>query len=287
MTRTPPDFLRTADLQADFGLTVDSLRPHPGGFGSACWVVDDRWFVKVWHDPTPPTGLGVLQDLQDLGLPVPAPLPTISGKLHATQRGKHYAVFPYVRGRTATSDDWRQTARALRQVHALTPIHLPHGTLDEPQIRRLAEHLDHPWISDRRDEVAAAISRLDQVVARAGAQQVRQVICHTDLHGLNLLLDDNDQLAAILDWDQAVLGAREHDVWVAAEGPALEAFLTEYGARDLDPDHLEYALLSRGLRDMAARVFGETDRPGVDTWGFGRLARLDSDLARFRPYCRR
>jgi len=90
---------------------------------------------------------------------------------------------------------------------------------------------------------------------------------------------------AILDWEQAVLGPREHDVWMAAEGGRGRQFLAEYGASDLDRDHLEYALLARALRDMEARVRTETDRPGVDTWGFRRMAKLDRDLEMFRPYC--
>ena len=92
-------------------------------------------------------------------------------------------------------------------------------------------------------------------------------------------------VAAILDWEDAVIGPREHDVWIAAEGPHLEPFLAEYGAHDLDLDHLEYALLARGLRDMSARVLGEVDQPGVVTWGFDRIARVDSDLKVFREYC--
>src|SRR5262249_36518210 len=93
------------------------------------------------------------------------------------------------------------------------------------------------------------------------------------------------EVAAILDWEYAVIGPREYDVWIAAEGQHLTAFLDEYGAHDLDLDHLEYALLSRALRDLAARVLSGVDRPGVDTWGFDRIARLDRDLQGFRAYC--
>jgi hypothetical protein len=28
-----------------------------------------------------------------------------------------------------------------------------------------------------------------------------------------------------------------------------------------------------------------TDRPAMNTWGFRRIARLDSDLEMFRPFC--
>ena len=68
-------------------------------------------------------------------------------------------------------------------------------------------------------------------------------------------------------------------------GDQGERFLAEYGARDLNLDHIEYALLARALRDMAARVLSGTDRPGVYTWGFRRIAKLDRDLAMFRPFC--
>jgi hypothetical protein len=284
-TPTPQELIQNSDLRQDYGVAVSTLRPHAGGFESDCWVADDVWFVKVWRQQKPPTGLGLLHELQALGLPVPAPIPTVSGPLYATWQGRPYAIFPYVRGRTATTDDWRQTAQALRRVHELGHVGLPHGTMDEPEIRQLAKRLDHPWIADRRDEVAEAISRLEQAIERASTKVVRQVICHRDFIGLNLILDDDGQLAAILDWDQAVLGPREHDVWIAAESEHLESFLTEYGARDLDIDHIEYALLARALADMAARVLGEVDRPGVDTWGFRRIAKLDHDLTLFRPYC--
>ena len=50
---------------------------------------------------------------------------------------------------------------------------------------------------------------------------------------------------------------------------------------DLDPTHLEFGLLRRVLDDLAARVVKEVDRPGVVTWGFDRLARVDATLALF------
>jgi hypothetical protein len=275
-----------ADLEKDFGLGVDVLRRHVGGFESDCWVADEKWFVKVWKQVGPPDGLGMLEQLRGLGLPVVAPIPAVSGELYALHDGRPYAVFPYIQGRTATHDDWRVTAQALRQVHEVVPPDLPQVTVDEPEIRQLAQRLDHPWIVDRQGEVAGAIRRLDEAITRASATPVREVLCHRDFGALNLMLDDDGEVAAILDWEQAVIGPREYDVWIAAEGHHLESFLTEYGAHDLDLDHLEYALLARGLRDMAARVLGNVDRPGVDTWGFDRIARLDRDLAVFRAYCR-
>ncbi|MEU4196537.1 aminoglycoside phosphotransferase family protein [Kribbella sp. NPDC026611] len=272
------------DLARDYGLTTSALQPHPGGFRTDAWVVDRRWFVKLWPAGEKPTGLETLSELAALGLPVIEPVRTVRGELSAMADDRAYAVFPYVEGRTATWDDWRVAARALRQVRDVPPrVDLPAGNLDEPHIWELGRNLDHPWIVDRRDEVAAAIERVRDVIA--GLKPVREVVCHTDFHGLNLLLDDEGEVLAILDREDAVIGPREHDVWVAAEGPQVVEFLEEYGVRDLDLGHLEYALLARGLRDMSARVLQEVDRPGVDTWGFDRIRRVDRMLEVFRAYC--
>ena len=60
-------------------------------------------------------------------------------------------------------------------------------------------------------------------------------------------------------------------------------FLDAYGVGDLHVDvtHIEYGLLRRALGDLASRVVAEADQPGVTTWGFDRLARVDDTLALF------
>jgi spectinomycin phosphotransferase len=271
------------DLAHDYGLKTDAFLPHPGGFESDCLVADGTWFIKVWRGSEPPSRLDLLDELRAAGLPVPAPIQTKAGELYAWWNGRPYAVFRFVQGRTARDDDWRLTAQALKRVHELDGIDLPYGSMEETEIWRLRDRLDHPWIKDRGHEVAANIQRLEGAIERARAKAVPHVVCHRDFLGQNLLIN-NGQVAAILDWE-AVLGPREHDLWIAAEGSHGEQFLAEYGSRDLDLDHLEYALLARALRDMAARVLTETDRPGVQTWGFQRIARLERDLEMFRPFC--
>jgi aminoglycoside phosphotransferase (APT) family kinase protein len=266
-----------SDLRRDYGLDVIELVPHAGGWESVCWVADDEWFVKTWHDAGR-ANLGLLIELAARGLPVPAPLPNPN---HAP-----YAVFPYVHGRPADHDgDWRVTARALRAVHDVTGVDVPPTTLDEREcIDGLRDRLEHPWIADRADVVTRAVDRLEEVIERARATVVPSVLVHNDFGGQNLLIDDDGEVAAIVDWDWAMRAPREHDLWIAAEGPHITEFLDEYGACDLDATHLEYGLLARGVRDLAARVVSETDRPGVDTWGFDRIAKVDRDLAIFRPY---
>ena len=272
------------DLERDYGLTVDQLVPHDGGFATEGWVANRRWFVKRWKDGAQPLGLTQLAELHALGLPVVEPLRTVRGELSALSGSQAYAVFPYVEGRTATWDDWQVVADALRRVHE-APLHvsLPPADVSEPHIRNLSQYLRHPWIADRADVVSTAIARLDDV--RSRLEPVREVVCHTDFHGLNVLIGSRGEVAAILDWENAVIGPREYDLWVAADGEPLVEFLDAYGADDLDADHLEFALLARGLRDLAARVMNDVDRPGVDTWGFDRINAVDRNLEIFEQYC--
>jgi aminoglycoside phosphotransferase (APT) family kinase protein len=85
-------------------------------------------------------------------------------------------------------------------------------------------------------------------------------------------VDDDGEVIAIIDWDHAALAPREHDLWMLLDEERSNGLLTAYGERDLDATHLEYALLARALRDLAARVHNEVDRPGIEQWGFRRLA---------------
>src|SRR5437764_13879477 len=138
--RLPPPTV--SDLDRDYGLEVSAFEPHEGGFGSACWVVGGRWFIKVFREG-PPQQLELLEGLRDRDLPVVAPRRTASGAPSATLRksGVAYAVFPLVHGRPATDADWREMARAMRQLHGTGGVELPRTTIDEPCIVDLPARL--------------------------------------------------------------------------------------------------------------------------------------------------
>lgn len=271
-----------AELRRDVGLAAITFEPWPVGFESECWVVDEQWFVKLWRDDKHPVDLALLDQLADRGLPVPRPLRSDPMR---TERGYRYAVFPYVRGRHATGDDWAVVARALRRVHDVPIKGLDLPTLsptDEPLVD-LRRQLDHPWIADRADELSLWLDRFEFVLRAARATEVPQVLSHDDFGGANLLLDDEGAVIAMLDWDWARLGPREHDLWLVIDESHPRLFLDAYGSSDvtLDLTHLEFGLLRRALGDLAARVVEETDRLGVTTWGFDRLQRIDDTLALF------
>jgi hypothetical protein len=260
-------------LRRNYDIDARSIEPIAGGWEADCFVVDDTWFVKAWRRE-PPTNLALLDQLAQRGLPVVPPRPTTDGRWSTPM----CAVFPFVRGHRAP-DEPVLIAGLLRRVHAIRDVDLPHTTTDEWCIGYLREHLDHPWIADRRDELAAAVDRLEAVTERARTGPPSpHVLVHNDLYGDNVLVDDDGEVLAILDWDHACLAPREHDLWMLTDHERPGDLLTAYGASDLDAIHLEFALVARALRDLAVRVHEESDRPGVDEWGFRRLARVDTVL---------
>jgi Ser/Thr protein kinase RdoA (MazF antagonist) len=246
------------------------FEPLDGGFVARCWS-DGRQVLKVWDDGLPPT----LAALAQLDLPVVAPLAT------ATVAGWGVAVFPFVAGRPGCDADATALARTMRRMHDHPLVELPVHPIEEAwAIATMREHLDHPWIADRRHEIEAQLVRLEGVIEQARASSQPSVVCHTDFGAHNALIDEaSGDVVAILDWDYARLAPREHDLWAAFDEPDPAAYLEAYGADVvLDLTHLEYALLARAVRDATARVVAERDREGIDTWGFDRWRRVDANL---------
>lgn len=276
MRRTAPPPTRT-EVRDAFGVDIGELRPRAGGFEADAFT-DGRWFVKRWHDTPDDRALALTHELATRGFPVPAAVRGVDGQHTADHDGKRYAVFPFVRGRDATWDQHADIAAVMRDLHAIGDLDLPRVESNLGYGSKLVELVDHPWLAEYRGEVEAHVDRLEDALERANAIDVSHVVCHYDMQPHNVLVDDDGRLVAVVDWCWGELAPREHDLFICFDGPDPAAFVREYGAERVDLTHLEYALLARGVRDLAARVYNEVDRDGIEPWGFARMRRLDADL---------
>jgi Ser/Thr protein kinase RdoA (MazF antagonist) len=280
-TASPPT---SSAVAAHFGIDLGELRPAQGGFESDGFT-DGTWFIKLFRfEPETDATLALTGELAGRGLPVPAAVRAVDGTYTGEHDGKRYAVHPFVAGREGTWVDSDAIARSMRALHEIADLDVPSPPIEEWCVDEVRDRRDHPWLADRRDEVTVYVDRLEAVIDRANATDVPMVVCHHDLLPHNTLFDETGQVAALLDWGYTWMAPREHDLFSAFDAPDPVAFLESYGASDLDATHLEYALLARAVRDLAARVVNEHDRPGVDTWGFDRWRRLDADLELVAPF---
>lgn len=276
---------KAGQVREAFGVEVGELRACPGGFEADVFT-DGRWFVKLWRQPADgDAALALTVELADRGIPVPPAQRAVDGSYTGEHLGRRYALFPLRRRTLGLGGRYEAIAHAMRAVHDIPELALPRTELREWCIEALRDRQDHPWIGDRRDEVMAAVDRLEAVIERARAVEVPHVVCHHDLFPHNVLIGSGGRIAALLDWGQAMLAPREHDLFAALCEDDTVRFLRAYGAEGLDLTHLEYARLARSLRDLAVRVCDEVDLEGINTWGFDGLRRVDADLMLAPPFC--
>ena len=322
-------------VRAAYGLAAEELTFVPEGYVAACYAVqctrNERYFLKLWPNTVVGSegaarlaaSLALVRALYERRLltNVPYPLPTREGALSATFAGSPFAVFPFLPGRVAphwpglTQTVRDEFARVLAAIHRATPALadvLPRREIfdvsfegdlladltavaaleshERPALIELAE-----LIVPRRPEILTQLDRLHRLQDVVRRLDGPLVLCHTDMGGENLLIDDRNRLF-VLDWDDATVAPPEHDLQSGLQsslGEGFESFLRVYlasgGNGHLSLDHFAFYLLRRNLGDMAVRFHrllteATTDLEatdllhGMDAWGFAQWRVLDQRL---------
>jgi spectinomycin phosphotransferase len=159
------------------------------------------------------------------------------------------------------SPQWRERVRDLqRQVE--------NGSFREPIAAKLAN-----FIRATSNEIGYLITRTGELAAGLQSRSHELVLCHTDVHGANLLITNNDRFY-IVDWDAPLLAPKERDLmfvgggidtlWESERDESL--FYEGYGNVILDLPVLAYYRYERVIEDLAA--YGEqlllTEEGGAD-----------------------
>ena len=114
-------------------------------------------------------------------------------------------------------------------------------------------------ILPRQDQIAADLAILKGLQSYARNTDKSKVICHTDLHGGNLMTDAEGTLY-ILDWENALIAPPEHDLFFfAGENGFWELFWPHYTRHyreaSIDPEILRFYFYRRALEDVADFIF--------------------------------
>ncbi|MDX6262352.1 MAG: spectinomycin phosphotransferase [Kribbellaceae bacterium] len=298
-----------------YGLAFEGLRFIPVGWVAAGYEVrvgDERYFLKLWPGGRDAAGavarLPLVLRLHELGFRVPYPVATAGGALSGSVAAGVVALFPFLPGVTPAGwPRWPAAAldelgRMIAALHAATPelsVVLPHERFLIPVADELRLHLSDRAVKPDRGAVMDQLERLEGLQSAVRRLPAQYVVCHADLVGDNILVDDAGRVSAV-DWDAAYLAPPELDLAMLLHGEqptddqAFRRALAVY-PRDvpLSEDLFAFFLLRRYLDDYTARVLrlhqDELDpaeaadaHDGLRRWGSEQWLHLDRTLGLIR-----
>lgn len=277
-------------LSSNYGIEVTTLTFLPLGadMNASVYKAEVRnqssYFVKLKRGHGHDISTFIISLLHDAGIQqVILPITTKSG--HATQQLDNFTliVYPFVEGRDGfcsdlADDQWVMLGKVMRQVHEINlPSHVQlmirreeYSPKWREAVRSLYVHIES---EPSGDEIAlklvafirkhmASIHRLvdqaEQLSKKIKDQSHKFVLCHSDIHGGNVLIDGKDTFY-IVDWDEPMMAPKERDlmfigggvanVWNKSHEEAL--FYKGYGETEINMSLLAYYRHERIVEDIA------------------------------------
>ena len=212
-----------------------------------------------------------------------APLETRSGGGWADFGDFKMILYPFIEGKDGfemeLSDHHRQSlGTALKGIHtAQVPPELKNLIPQEsfsPQwresLKSFQTQVENNFFADatavklvefikfKQSEITRLVNRAEQLGSELQSKALELVLCHTDMHGGNILISENNELY-IVDWDNPILAPKERDlmfigggideIWKSEREEAV--FYQGYGKTEIDLAALAYYRYERIIEDLA------------------------------------
>ncbi len=281
-------------LITDYGIEVTTLTFLPLGADlnvslyKAQAVDRSCYFVKVKHGHHHDISVAIAKLLHEAGIQqIIPPIKTTHGQPIHYIDDCTLIVYPFIDGQNGfssnlTDDQWVILGKALRQIHEIeVPSSIQNQVRREtysPQWREIVKQLfTHIEVKLIDDEIAMKLIRfmkentkaIFRLVDRAHelgqkikSQPTKFVLCHSDIHGGNVLIHGNN-LIYIVDWDDPIMAPKERDLMFIGGGVANvwnkpreeEFFYKGYGATEVNVAMRAYYRHERIVEDIA--VYGQ------------------------------
>lgn len=281
-------------LSSDYGIKITTLTFLPLGadMNASAYRAEtyekSTYFVKIMRGCVQDVSVLLLGLLQDAGVQqIVPPIKTSQGQLAQQLDDFTLVVYPFVEGqdgfsRNLTDAQWVLLGKLLRQVHEMgVPPSIQAMIRREdysPQWREAVRSL-YAYIESEPhcDDVAlkfmlfmkkhtVAIHRLmnraEQLGRKVQNQNPEFVLCHSDIHGGNVLMDNNHAIY-VVDWDHPIIAPKECDLMFIGGGVAnvwnkpqeIALFYEGYGKTEVNSAILAYYRHERIVEDIA--VYGQ------------------------------
>ncbi len=281
-----------ACVREAYGLSVDQVVFLPLGAdgNTAVYRLTSNppvYFLKLRGGLFDETSVTLPQCLNERGInQIISPLPTKTGWFW-THLGTYTVIlYPFVTGRNVyevnlSDRHWHELGAALKQVHtAVIPPAITNHIRQEdysPQWREsvkrslvLAASSDFAdpiaaqvvaLLRTKRAEILDLVGRAERLAQTLQSQSPEFIVCHSDLHAGNILVDEAHDTFYIVDWDEPILALKERDLMYAGGGlmgrwrtPDEEEalFYTGYGSQAaINQAALAYYRYERIVQDIA------------------------------------
>ena len=278
-------------LKNEYGLLVEeiSLLPLGADTGTSVYRAVTRdgtsYFLKLRKREFNEASVAVPNFLSGLSIRQVIPsLPTRGGQFWTNLNSFKVILYRFVEGQPGldikmSKQQWFEFGAALKRFHSADiPAHLTGNiqrdefsprwretvkmflrhtekeTFIEPTAMELADLL-----RSKNDKILEIIKRADQLAQRLREQSLEFILCHSDIHGYNLLIDQQGALY-IVDWDGLTFAPKERDLMFIGGGhgdsgytPQEEEsmFYQGYGQTHINQIALAYYRYERIIMDIA------------------------------------
>jgi spectinomycin phosphotransferase len=299
-----PDQEIIASLRNSYGLSPDGIEFLPIGNDARAWVYRIHadggidYFLKVKKGTLYEPSVAVPRFLKDQGIEqVVAPLPTTDHNLWTRLGQFALVLYPFVDGKRGmqiglTDQQWIEFGVVLKKIHT---TRLPADLLAQVRresfspkwsdmVRAVQQKIDRReyggpiegelaafWI-ERRDEIGRLVDRAEALGRMLQGKDLQFILCHSDIHTANILLDPGGAMA-IVDWDDPLFAPKERDLMFvagdigASQSREEELFFEGYGATDIERlalAYYRYEWVVQEIGDDGERVFVTKDA-GAET----------------------
>ena len=278
-------------LKNEYGLRVEKVDFLPLGAdqNTAVYraITDDKtvYFVKLRSGEFNEATVFVPKYLSSLGIrQIIPPLATQTGQLWASLPPFKLILYPYIEGQNAferhlSGPQWVEFGAALKRFH--TADIPPAITSDirrekfSPQwhdtVKRFLERIkdetfDEPvavqmaaFLKTKSEETIKLVKRAERLAQMLQEQPPEYILCHADIHGWNLLID-NDGALYMVDWDTLIFAPKERDLMFIGGGPGDSGYTPQeeetlfyqgYGPTDIHKIAVAYYRYERIIEDIA------------------------------------
>ncbi|MBS0656464.1 MAG: aminoglycoside phosphotransferase family protein, partial [Verrucomicrobia bacterium] len=277
-------------LHTHYGIAARTLTVVPSGadMNASRYKAETHegqsYFVKLKHGHRYDMSVAILALLQASGIEqIIPPLKAANGERALPINDFTLTVYPFVEGQngfccTLTDDQWTTLGTVSRQVHELdVPTAIKDRMRKETYspkwreaVRSLDVHIDRhltgdettmklqQFMKEHRAVIHRLVDRAESLSQEALKQSPEFVLCHSDIHGGNVLIDGNGAIY-IIDWDEPIMAPKERDLMFIGGGvantwnnPREEAlFYKGYGKTAIDMVLLAYYRHERIVEDIA------------------------------------